>query len=379
MKTCAMGVDVLYCCKTNKGGNTMKRSIVAAAACVCAFAAFADAKPAVGVTASLKDGSSVRGDFLSEGIAGATLFAKNLVLTPSIVKTVNFTSTNGEAKVELSNGDRFAMTVSNDAFAVRSILGDLKIPRASLRAMSLSAHAAAKGGSAGGGLIFHCTFDDEASITSPAVGPAGTFMTGTFEEGKIGKALLTRPYTNHAAFEFPQGFLKDSGCIEFWAKILKHSSTVGTGGDPRLLTITRTDNRDFVFNVDIVSNDGGGNSGFALRTWYGGKASISGMRPLRYEDLFPAGDWRDWHHYAILWDINGISGLPGSPKTALLVDGKLTIGTEYDTILITPSTKAHVLGITCDPALSPENNTKSPFLIDEFKIWDYAKTDMLNQ
>ena len=158
----------------------MKRSIVAAAACVCAFAAFADAKPAVGVTASLKDGSSVRGDFLSEGIAGATLFAKNLVLTPSIVKTVNFTSTNGEAKVELSNGDRFAMTVSNDAFAVRSILGDLKIPRASLRAMSLSAHAAAKGGSAGGGLIFHCTFDDEASITSPAVGPAGTFMTGTF-------------------------------------------------------------------------------------------------------------------------------------------------------------------------------------------------------
>ena len=355
----------------------MKRSIVAAAACACAFAAFANAKPAVGVTASLKDGSSVRGDFLSEGIAGATLFAKNLVLTPSIVKTVNFTSTNGEAKVELSNGDRFAMTVSNDAFAVRSILGDLKIPRASLRAMSLSAHAAAKGGSAGGGLIFHCTFDDEASITSPAVGPAGTLMTGTFEEGKIGKALLTRPYTNHAAFEFPQGFLKDSGCIEFWAKILKHSSTVGTGGDPRLLTITRTDNRDFVFNVDIVSNDGGGNSGFALRTWYGGKASISGMRPLRYEDLFPAGDWRDWHHYAILWDINGISGLPGSPKTALLVDGKLTIGTEYDTILITPSTKAHVLGITCDPALSPKNNTKSPFLIDEFKIWDYAKTDML--
>ena len=202
-------------------------------------------------------------------------------------------------------------------------------------------------------------------------------MTGTFEEGKIDKALLTRPYTNHAAFKFPQGFLKDSGCIEFWAKILKHSSTVGTGGDPRLLAITRTDNRDFVFNVDIVSNDGGGNSGFALRTWYGGKASISGMRPLRYEDLFPAGDWRDWHHYAILWDINGISGLPGSPKTALLVDGKLTIGTEYDTILITPSTKAHVLGITCDPALSPENNTKSPFLIDEFKIWDYAKTDAL--
>ena len=356
----------------------MKRSIVNVIACVCALAAFADAKPTVSVTATLKDGSSVRGDFLTKDITGATLFAKNLVLAPSIVKTVNFTSTNGEAKVELSNGDRFAMTVSNDAFAVRSILGDLKIPRASLRAMSLSARAAAAKGGATGGLIFHCTFDDEKSITSPAVGPAGTFMTGTFEDGKIGKALLTKPYTNHAAFEFPQGFLRDSGCIEFWAKILKPSPMIGDGGDPRLLAITRADNRDFVFNVDIVSNDGGGNSGFALRTWYGGKASISGMRPLRYEELFPAGEWRDWHHYAILWDINGIAGLPGSPKTALLVDGKLTIGTQYDTIIITPSTKAHVLGITCDPALSPRHNTKSPFLIDDIKIWDYAKTDVLN-
>ena len=371
-----MGMDMLNFRQTNKG-KQMKKSIVNAIACVCALAAFSDAKPTVSVTASLKDGSSVRGDFLTKGIAGSTLFAKNLVLAPSIVKTVNFTSTNGEAKVELSNGDRFAMTVSNDAFAVRSILGDLKIPRASLRAMSLSTRTAAAKGGATGGLIFHCTFDDAASITSPAVGPAGTFASGTFEDGKIGKALLTKPYTNHAAFEFPQGFLRDSGCIEFWAKILKPSPMIGDGGDPRLLAITRADNRDFVFNVDIVSNDGGGNSGFALRTWYGGKASITGMRPLRYEELFPAGDWRDWHHYAILWDINGISGLPGSPKTALLVDGKLTIGTQYDTIIITPSTKAHVLGITCDPALSPRHNTKSPFLIDDIKIWDYAKIDIL--
>ena len=371
-----MGMDMLNFRQTNKG-KQMKKSIVNAIACVCALVAFSDAKPTVSVTATLKDGSSVRGDILTKDITGATLFAKHLVLAPSIVKTVNFTSTNGEAKVELSNGDRFAMTVSNDAFAVRSILGDLKIPRASLRAMSLSARAAAAKGGATGGLIFHCTFDDAASITSPAVGPAGTFMTGTFEDGKIGKALLANPYTNHAAFEFPQGFLKDSGCIEFWAKILKPSPMIGDGGDPRLLAITRADNHDFVFNIDIVSNDGGGNSGFALRTWYGGKASIRGMRPLRYQDLFLAGDWRDWHHYAILWDINGISGLPGSPKTALLVDGKLTIGTQYDTIIITPSTKAHVLGITCDPALSPRHNTKSPFLIDDIKIWDYAKTDVL--
>jgi len=170
----------------------MKKSIVNVIACVCTFAAIAETEATVYITASLKDGSSVKGDFLTKDITGATLFAKNLVLAPSIVKIVNFTSTNGEAKVELSNGDRFAMTVSNGAFAVRSLLGDLKIPRASLRAMSLSARAATAKGGATGGLIFHCTFDDATSITSPAVGPAGTIMTGTFEDGKIGKALLAQ-------------------------------------------------------------------------------------------------------------------------------------------------------------------------------------------
>ena len=87
----------------------MKKIIVNAIACVCALAVFAGTDATVNVTATLKDGSSVRGDFLTKNITGATLFAKKLVLTPSIVKTVNFTSTNGEAKVELSNGDRFAI------------------------------------------------------------------------------------------------------------------------------------------------------------------------------------------------------------------------------------------------------------------------------
>ena len=58
----------------------MKRSIVVTIACVCALASFADAKPTVNVTATLKDGSLVKGDFLSKSITGATLFEKNLVL-----------------------------------------------------------------------------------------------------------------------------------------------------------------------------------------------------------------------------------------------------------------------------------------------------------
>ena len=358
----------------------MKRNYLAAIACACAFAVFAGAMQTVNVSASLKDGSLVRGDFLTKGITGSTLFAKNLELAPSLVKSVNFTGTNGEAKVELSNGDCFAMRIANDKFAIRSMLGNLKIPRTNFRTLSLSARSAAKSkGGADNGLIFHCTFDDAASITSPAVGPAGTFMTGTFEEGKVGKALMVMPYTKHAFFNLPAGFLNDAGCIEFWAKILKSSPYVGTGGDPRILLMTYADTHEIACNVDIVSNDGGGNSGFAMRTWYGGRASINGMRQLYYADLF-SSDWRDWHHYVLVWDKNGVPTLPNSPRVALLIDGKEVTSTRFqpipEDITRMPSKTPYVLGFSYDPACSVEHNTKSPFLIDEFKIWDYVKTDL---
>ena len=100
---------------------------------------------------------------------------------------------------------------------------------------------------------------------------------------------------------------------------------------------------------------------------------------MRYEELFPGSDYRDWHHYAIIWDKDGIAGLSGNPKMALLVDGKLIPDIQNHTrsadealsIVSTPM----LLSFTHDPKLDPELSTKSPFLIDEFKIWNYAKTE----
>ena len=359
----------------------MKRSIITAIACIWAFAAFARARATVNVTASLKDGSSIKGDFLTKGITGSTLFAPNLVLAPSLVKSVNFTSTNGEAKVELSNGDRFTMKIANDSFAVRSMLGNLKIPSANFRTLSRSVRTATAKGGATGGLIFHCTFDNAASITSPAVGPAGTFMTGTFEDGKIGKALLAMPYKTHASFNIPAGFLNDAGCIEFWAKIVKSSPQIGDGGDPRLFAFTFADTHTPACKIDLVSNDGGGNSGFATCSWFAGIANIRGMRGLNYGDLFTPQSWRDWHHFALVWNKDGISDIQDHPSVALIVDGKQIPNVVFNPcpveLLRMPSKTAYVLSFTYDPVSSPAHNTKSPFLIDDFKIWDYAKTDML--
>ena len=354
----------------------IKRMVWVIAAAISSIA-LADPKQVVSATASLKDGSTVKGDFLTDKMKGTTLFAKELVLDAAIVKAVNFVGTNGSAKVELSNGDRFSMSIVNPSFTIKSLLGELKIPCGSICSISFSRRLVGAQGGVSDGLVFHCTFDDEASITSPAVGPAGTFMTGRFEDGRFGKALLAMPFTKHAAFEFPVGFIKDSGCIEFWAKILKPNPVVGTGGDPRLLAITFADTHELASWLDVGSNDGTGNSGFTLSTWFGARSSMRGMRHLRYAELFPSGDWQDWHHYAVVWDKNGILDLPHTPKAALLVDGKLVTSVEVQTVpahlFRMPSQTPYILGITYDPAHGAENTTKSPFLIDEYKIWDYAK------
>lgn len=359
----------------------MIKRVVLTAVIVVAFTALAGQGLAVSATALLKDGSTVKGEFLTDKVKGVTIFAKELVLDVGIVKNINFTSTNGEAKVELTCGDRFGMTIINPSFTINSLLGELKIPCGNIRSVSLSERPVSAKGGGSDGLIFHCTFDDEASITSPAVGPAGTFMTGRFEEGILGKALLAMPFTKHAVFEFPAGFIKDSGCIEFWAKILKPNPVVGTGGDPRLLAITFADTHELASWLDVGSNDGTGNSGFTLSSWFGARSSMRGMRCLRYADLFPTGNWRDWHHYAVVWDKNGILDLPQAPKAALLVDGKLVTSVDVQSVpahlFRMPSQTPYILGITYDPTLGAENTTKSPFLIDEYKIWNHAKIDIL--
>ena len=330
-----------------------------------------------GATVTLKDGSVLKGELLSQKIVGNAIFRSDLALPVDIVKSVAFKGKGGEAKVELVNKDAFTMTIVDKSYKVKSTLGDLDVPCASIRQLSLSSRKAC--GDAEDGLVFHCTFDDRDSITTPAVGPKGTFLRGEFMQGKVGMAMQTTVYSQNATFDLPADFFNTSGCIEFWAKIQKPSSYIGNGGDPRLFTITQKSTNNTISTLDIVSNNGGGNSGFSTWTFLGNMASIRGCRSLRYEDLFPTSNFRDWHHYAIIWDKDGISDLTGTPRMALLVDGKFipdiqnhVRSAEAAAALISTPMR---LSFTHDPNLDPELSTKSPFLIDEFKIWSYAKTN----
>ena len=131
------------------------------------------------------------------------------------MKSVAFTGAAGESKVELTNGEKFAMKVANESFALKPMLGELSVPRANFRTIVLSQRKTAA--SNGDGLVFHCTFEDEQSISAPAAGSAGEFKGGKFVEGKEGRALRVPAYTSCAKFNLPEGTLGQAGTIEFWA------------------------------------------------------------------------------------------------------------------------------------------------------------------
>ena len=360
----------------------MKKSYLIAIATLLASsltAQTAEKDYTVSATATLKDGSTVKGEFATEHIGGSTIFDGKLNLNPVIVKSLSFTGTNGESKVELSNGDKFAMTVANESFAIKSLLGELNIPRTNFRALAFSVRKCTPNG-AEDGLIFYCTFDDEASITSPVVGPVGECFSPTFQDGKSGNALRCPAYVSRASFLFPENFLGTAGCIEFWAMLKKTHSSVGWGGDPRLFTLSKDYANSTFGTLDIVSNNGAGNSGFATWTILGNTASILGMPSgLTYGDIYPEGNWQGWHHYAISWNSDGIPGLDANRTIALYVDGYLTpaVKTDYRNIEEVKSIVAEKLRLSFsgNSKDKSEHNTKSAFLIDEFKIWNHAKTN----
>ncbi len=315
-------------------------------------------------TLSLKDGSTLKAELKTERIDCSAAFAKTLPLDPGIVRSLTFAGTNGEAKVELVNGDRITATVSNPSFAFTSMLGNLTIPIANIRSMTLSAAKT----SANGGLVFHCTFDDEAALSSPAVGPAVKIELGKIIEhkGKKGGALFVNPGVAGAEIVFPVGSFGSEGCIEFWANMASGKTEFSTGGDPRFF-ILLDGNGDEKAHFEYSSNNGCGNSGLGghflgMRT----QTNTGALYLMPYSDVFKGEDYNGWHHYAYVWTPTSLT---------IYLDGKLLCSNSGS---VNSDALANTV-ITMDIPLSRTRgksfNNKSAFLMDELKIWNFAKRE----
>ena len=228
-------------------------------------------------------------------------------------------------------------------------------------------------------LLYHCTFDDASAIEHPATGPVGTFLGGAFEEGKIGNALRVRKGLSSAIVHFDKGVLQPRGAIEFWAKIENDRDHFGDGGDPRFFMMETVPGSETVFQ--LAANDGCGRGGLSI--YHQGLSAASEdhcLYPAAYDSVL-SGQTKGWHHYALVWDESGIPGLDGSVALAAFIDGT-RIPLHGDTGLAkAPRMAARfrenpaTLFFSLNPELNRGFNNKTDFLIDDFKIWNFPKTD----
>lgn len=318
-----------------------------------------------GATVTLKDGSVLKGELLSQEIVGNAIFRSDLALPVDIVKSVAFKGNGGEAKVELVNKDAFTMTIVDKSYKVKSTLGDLDVPCASIRQLSLSSRKAC--GDAEDGLVFHCTFDDEASVAAPAVGPSVKMELGKIiaDKGKTGGALFVNPGIAGAQIAFPSGSFGTEGCIEFWANMASGKTEFTTGGDPRFFLLSTKDGTE-IAHFEYASNNGCGNSGLGghicgLRTQT--NSGCSCLMP--YSAVFKGEDYNGWHHYAFAWS---------TTELAIYVDGKLFCRTE-GSLNAKQIAGDVIMDIPLNRLSGKSFNNKSAFYMDELKIWNKAKSE----
>lgn len=342
-------------------------TILSAAISAATFAVVAQDATIISANATLKDGSTFKGEFTTKSITGSTIFMEKLELDPALVKTVTFVNTNGESKIELNNGDKFAMTVADEAFAIKSLLGELNIPRTNFRSITLSSRRISAGG-CDDGLIFYCTFDDEAALATPAIGPAVKLELGQIktDAGKNGGAFFVNPGIAGAEIVFPAGTFGEEGCIEFWANMASGKTEFSTGGDPRffiLLNKNGTEESHFEF----ASNNGCGNSGlsghfFGIRT----QTHTGYTYLMPYSDVFKGEDYNGWHHYALVW----------TPTTlSIYLDGRKVCGADGKINTEQLAKSEITMDIPLNRLTGKSFNNKSAFYMDELKIWNKAKTE----
>ena len=218
------------------------------------------------------------------------------------------------------------------------------------------------------GLVYYSTFDNVEAIENPVVGPKGRVVGGSFVYGKKDGGFSVAALQPGALVDLPANFFGPQGTIEFWAKINNPKDFFVDGGDPRFFQVDN--GKDFpVFFLEYAANDGGGNSGLhvlAADNWQSSFPGFYGRMP--YSRILGTA-CADWHHYMITWDRDC------ETKMAVSLDGVV----QYTSSKFwTPEKMEEVLGgpqvLSFGMTQGKHSNlSKCDYVIDEFKIWNFAK------
>ncbi|MHC1777718.1 MAG: T9SS type A sorting domain-containing protein [Lentimicrobium sp.] len=233
-------------------------------------------------------------------------------------------------------------------------------------------------------LVFYCTFDNVNAITNPVAGPGGTFNANpqtNFTTGQVGNAYLAI-YNESDLVSFPKEIIPpDRGCVEFWGRLFDMPEYVNYnwGFCPAFF---RTSNEgESRYMVEFNGNNGHegaglcGRAGTTVTGQEGTTATVSWGEYQSFSSIL--GDVNAWHHYALVWDIDGVPGV--SKSLQVFLDG-IPVGkcdapyfaANYCPLVAMTPTIGDVKIITFQM-------NQGSVAIDELKIWNYAKTQFIEQ
>lgn len=231
------------------------------------------------------------------------------------------------------------------------------------------------------GLILHYTFDSEESVTKPAVGLPGKLVNAKFVAGHQGQALYVTPQTSPVFTEIPPAFLSSTGCIEFWAKIDNPPARPLPGQGSPCFFHMQPPNEIWKVSLMWNGNNGAGGGGLCGAVQHYPAFSDSFMSCVSPFDKLLGDKASEWHHYALVWNTEGIASLDkrlGNPiKVAVYLDGRPEA---LDTNVRNPvwglscfQKTSMTLGFPMPPGMCDFNRVA--FAIDEFKIWNFDKVE----
>jgi probable HAF family extracellular repeat protein len=221
-------------------------------------------------------------------------------------------------------------------------------------------------------LVLWNTLGSQREIEHSAVGPDGTIAGGGFTEGKYGNAYLA-DHTENWLVAFPKEAIPTyAGTIEFWARLTGYPSSLGDGGGRPVFFEIYDGYAGAV--MGLTGNNGAGGGGLTGYIGHGFHCATGGVGCCTYEQVLGPSRVEDWHHYALVWDDNGLPGVAGATKkVAVFLDGQPNSTRWHDYY----GTNSEFVPITGDELRLVSNYaiSQGEVAMDNLIIWDRAVTD----
>lgn len=339
--------------------------LLVAASCVVTAETPDVKEPAIQLSIELREGSRLVGEPSVSGVRLVTPYAR-LDVPFTCIRIATFDVTKEVATIDLRNGDRLSGVADVKGFDLQTAFGPVKVDLLLVRNLSVRIMPTATDC----GLVLWTTFDSPADVEGVCAGSAGTLTGGTFEAGRVGNALaVTCRDTDTVTFP-SEALNPESGCIEFWAKLVDFPGTLAAGQNPALVRVMTGDACHLLLHLN--GNDGGGLGGLCAWVSGGGSAATGAYGNWSYSQALGNADVTAWHHYAMVWDRKGLPRVDnGKRKLAVYVDGALNsrTWTEADDAPVAPFANGRL------SLMFPMHLHQGRVLFDELKVWDHARME----